>query len=389
MATTLAMLLFVSIQGFPGPAAVHGAIPVFTPYTAASETTYSVGTDLMPASAVRDVGSYDTTASWSVGSPSRYRVDEIAKLPVLVSQHQVVVANGKRGVWYQSLPGNAYRVPASFGWFLVDYLQGGKRLLGATSVQQVLAALTRWPWMHAHLAGQQQMLGRTSDVIDFGPLLPPGYPACQGNSKGCPRSRQGWGHGTAWVDDEHAVVLKLRMTGMPADQPQNFLYRVTSIHFGHGPSPRALSYRPPVRLQTIPSQKSNRGSSGPIGPGMPWRPVRPFLTAGMPAGGPGLDGSGALGDSASGATTGVEGLFRDAPGGPYIYIQEHVRESGLPAYWRTMPAYRAGMCRVRLGLYPDGLRWLALARHRVTLLITARGMSRAALQRYAATKICA
>jgi hypothetical protein len=83
----------------------------------------------------------------------------------------------------------------------------------------------------------------------------------------------------------------------------------------------------------------------------------------------------------------VDARFQGS-GDAFLYIQEQVRVSGLPAALRTGPAHHAGACTVWTGRYADGLRRLALARGRVSLLAVANRLTQKQLVHYAARHIC-
>jgi hypothetical protein len=74
--------------------------------------------------------------------------------------------------------------------------------------------------------------------------------------------------------------------------------------------------------------------------------------------------------------------------GPFVFVQEQYRATGLPARFARGTPHAAGSCTVHTGAYPDGLHWLALARGKITLLAVADRLGEQGLVRWAATRVC-
>ncbi len=72
----------------------------------------------------------------------------------------------------------------------------------------------------------------------------------------------------------------------------------------------------------------------------------------------------------------------------FLYVQEVIRPSGSPALPTGTAAQQIGACAARTGVYPDGFRWIAMQRGRVTVLAVTDRMTREGLQGWARTSVC-
>jgi len=82
------------------------------------------------------------------------------------------------------------------------------------------------------------------------------------------------------------------------------------------------------------------------------------------------------------------GIFRGSSQQGFVYIKERIRALGLPAELITGKTQAAGACGVWTGTFADGLRWLAMMRGKIAILVVANKLSQAGLVHYAAKGIC-
>jgi hypothetical protein len=194
------------------------------------------------------------------------------------------------------------------------------------------------------------------------------------------------------------VVLRTQESGIPANSSfeRHFLYKVTSITFGQGPTPTQLAYTPPGPI--VPAPHGNVSSSGSTTSGTAsWRLPAPFLSITDLKGPNGepylLDGAGEAGDPTLGEPAMEDAVFAPHTGGisahdPYVYVEERIRADGVPATLRTGQAISMGPCEAWSGAYPDGLNHLAVSRGRIAVLLVSNALSQADLQHYARENLC-
>jgi hypothetical protein len=84
----------------------------------------------------------------------------------------------------------------------------------------------------------------------------------------------------------------------------------------------------------------------------------------------------------------VQGVFRDSANQGFVYLKERIRALGLPAGLTTESPQTAGACQVWTGTFPDGVRWLAMMRGHIAILVATDTLTQANLVQYAASGIC-
>lgn len=363
-----------AVVGFSHPPVQLAAAASPLSFSGTSQLTYTLA-DLAPKSAAGVLGRRRVDSTWSVADPTHWRLDSHTQAPALQRHHETLLANGTSLIWYKSIFNRAWRMPlgssaslATLGMFqggsLVSILQGMGRQYFSSMEQH---------GQHDRLLRQEQVLGRTADVHEIWPLV-------RVNSKG-------YGRALVWLDQQSPLVLRLETLGLSRlnDEPHHWLYRVTSLTIGQGPSAAALAYHPPVMPRRPPSDSSSTGS-GSAGAHAAWQVPPGFIAAGAPAGYV-LDGSGEGSDPMWEGPSAAQALFTSAAG--FVYIQQQVRVGGLPAALTAGTSRLAGRCQVWTGQYPGGqFHWLALQRGKVSLLAVSDSMSEAKLTRYAAHQIC-
>jgi hypothetical protein len=363
--------------------------------------------DLGPVAVTHDLGTHHIVSSWEVRDMTHWRVDIHILQPTLQSETMVAVANGSSAIFYREISNVAvsFRLTSpSMGLALLSEFQGSGGVPLAQTLEQYLQELNN-PRSHTHAraVGQQQILGRTADGIEIWPVVHSASGPCN-NAVQCAKQEKGYGRALMWIDHEHGLVLRFEEHGIPAMQSSThgFVYRVTSLAVGIGPSTAELSYRPPVQ----PVANSDLGivskgsaSAGPRGDGR-WKVPAGFIAIGAPRGAGSqpyiLAGTGSSQDS-GGGTSMIDAQYslgrtptdlNQSPRGPFVYVQEQYRSTGLPRGYATSARHTAGSCTSYTGTYPDGLHWLALARGKVSLLAVANHLKEQGLVRWVATQVC-
>lgn len=363
------------------------------PYSGTSVVSYVLRDPLMPRSMTRDVGTYRIVSRWAVQDRRHYRVDATIERPALEDETQTEVADGGPAIWYRQMLDEAVRLGPKASLSLLEDLQGERVLLWGQTVQHFLASYNTKAGSHARLLGQATILGRTADVVEIWPVIPPGTPGPCTRPSNCGPRKNGYGRARLWIDHAHGVVLRYQEYGLPREPGyiQDYVYKVTSISFNRGPSPSQLAYRPPVRVKGFLSATGVVGPVG-VGPGSVLQ-VPPPLIYMDALSGPGgkqyaLAGEGREPDPVTGNPTALRVLFTPTGStrGPYLYIEEQVRVFGLPAAFKAGTVHVMGRCRLWTGRYPDGLRWLAGARGEVSLLAVTDALTQNGLAHYAFTR---
>jgi len=378
-----------------------------TPYRATAELSVHAPDDSAPAATAGDLGTSRIVFESMIEDATHWRVNTRILQPALLSNDEVAVANGSTVTWYVSATNRAVRYPLSPWWvglFLLSELQGGQVLpMGQTLAQYVQELNNPQTGTHARALGQETVLGRAADVVEVWPISRSTSGSCHSAAQ-CLKQSTGYGRARLWIDHEHGVVLRYQQFDMPAHGlgagPQNFLYQVTAISFGAGPTPAELAYQPPVR----PVEQKFKGgpvtfhSSGSGSSGRGWTVPPGFIAAGPPSDSSGipytLTGSGSGGDSTFGGDSANAVFHAGSPQtGPgslsgFLYVQEQRRVTGLPPALKAGTRWPAGTCVAYTGTYADGLHWLALARGDISVLAVANVLDERALAHWAATQVC-
>jgi hypothetical protein len=283
------------------------------------------------------------------------------------------------------------------------------------------------------------MLGRPVDVVDYGPLTvlevdtggcystvsssPNSTPVTEPPTGTCIHHRQPVGWARVWITQDHPFILRFEQHGLNhvhnvLDESIHFRFQVTALSFGHGPSAQALAYRPPVapalrsisRLQVPPvntlqdptdvSAPDFLHVATPVAfplslysrlattfygsePSAPKRfgpPPLPYI--------PGMDVLFSHVRRWVPIYTSWHGQVTIYVTGPYLLVQERRLAGGLPANFMRGAATTAGVCRVWIGTYWDGQRWLAFQRSGIAVIISSNSLGDSDLLSYAATVFC-
>jgi hypothetical protein len=371
------------------PAASHPAAAQTTPALlpaasgAAEIDAAAAAPDLAPETA-GDLGTSRWRSTWSYGDATHYRIDTHVVAPELLSRRMTIVANGTSLVWYEGIYHRAATIPltSTSGAIFFSYFLGGATLAEAQAIgllasgggtQIGLGPGGTSPTQLSYL-GQTQVLSRTADIYQWGPL----ESGTSGSS----------GSVRVYIDHASRYVLRLELfaSGAQSNATPDLTFRLTTFSPGQGPSAAALAYTPPVPARSLASSGTSSGSASG-GLGMRWKVPKGFIAADAPHGYT-LTGSGRGVDQMWGKRPAAVDARFSGSGDAFLYIQEQVRVSGLPAALRTGAARHAGTCTVWTGRYPDGLRRLVLARGQVSLLAVANRLAQKQLVRYAAHHIC-
>lgn len=359
---------------------VRAAAPALPLYSGTSEVTSIVGPPVAPVSAWRDLGTRRIVSQWYVQDATHFRVDFHVVQPVLEREDQVLVANRSSVVWYRPRFHRAARMPidATTGPAVLAEFQGGSGLPHGGTTSDYLALYNNPAYgLHAQVVGQDTILGRQTDIMEIWPLS-------FSNNKPVGRAR-------VWIDHATGLALRYQQLDLPstAGIPAGYTYRVTSLTFGKGPTAQQLAYRPPVRVEDMSLDTTSTGV-GSSGLDLQWQSSGPFFAVGTPADHAGHKykeaGIGGGYEAPFGDLSQAEILFKRGNG--YVYIQERMRVGGLPAALKAGTSHRAGKCTVWTGRYGDGLRRLALARGKVSLLAVSNALAQSDLIHYAARQIC-
>jgi len=385
-------------------AAQSVAPPVASSGTA--ELTNSAPSDeLVLSRAAADLDATHITTTWAIADNTHFRTDTRTSSPPLETQTSVYAANGgSYAVWYRDIADVAIRMPlpknSSPG--TAGFLSTGGVL--PPIAQTIGGYVDQYNHLrggvHARLLGQKQYLGRTADVVEVHPAAASSTSsACTIDAHGkqrCKPVTRGYGKVRIWVDDQHLLILKVQVRGLPARYGGNYTYRVTSITFDQQPSPAQLAFTSPVPV-TNPSNGSNGSggsSGGSIGGDSGWQAPSGFISAGLPTGPHGApyrsSGSGEAGSPEGGGTASASVIFsrthRSAAN--FVLVQEQQRKNGAPPLFATGAPATAGTCSAMTGTFPDGIHWLGFSRNAIYVLVSSDSFSESKLVHYVATKMC-
>lgn len=195
-----------------------------------------------------------------------------------------------------------------------------------------------------------------------------------------------------WLDHEHGIVLRYEQHGVPKKfgGDAGYRYAVIGITFGQGPSDADLASVPPVAVHDVPEGSGTSGGSGSDS-GMEFQAPPGFIAVGPPSvkgTSLSLQGVGFGDEFLSDGTSYVMGTFRGGSRQGFVYVKERIRALGLPVEFMTGTVQAAGSCRVWTGHFTDGLRWLAMSRGTIAILVVANKLTEVDLVHYAATGIC-
>lgn len=399
------------------------------PYSGTSLVTYTqLPWYLLPPDVVPYAGRHRIQVRFQVRDRTHFRVDIETLRPLLEAGTVSIVVNGPEISEYDSRTNTAGRsiIPASVlkleSQYLLPFLESGMALNvnGSLGTVEAFLAQLRSPSLPACLARmariirQEQLLGRTADVIDFGPLQTSTYvTGCTFSHPGvCVHHVESKGWGRVWVSVDHPFVLKYVQHGFSNDAHAldvpnvGVKSHVTSLQQGVGPAD--LQLHAPVSVVNLGNESVlQSGSSGGNGPGAV---PSGFLPAGTPDGfrndGTNTMQSGPiprqtvdmdlLFDKGHKVTTyirshvgGTMNPFGQYIVGPYVLVQERTRTGGLPAGLRIGEPQQAGRCQVWTGTFKGKQPWAAFARGKVSVLVSTNAMSASQLLGYVASEVCA
>ncbi len=391
-----AALLIRAAQSVAPPVASSGT---------AELTNGSSQDDLVQARGATDLGATHITTTWAIADYTHFRTESRTSSPPLETQTSVYAANGgSYAVWYRDIDGVAIRMPLpkNSSPATAGFLSTGGVL--PPIAQTIGGYVDQYNHLrggvHARLLGQQHYLGRTADVVEVHPAAASSTTSsCTINAHGkqqCNTVTRGYGKVKIWVDDQHLLILKVQVRGLPARYGGNYTYRVTSITFDQQPSPAQLVFTSPVPV-TNPSNGSNGSggsSGGSIGGNSRWQAPSGFISAGPPTGPHGAlyrsSGSGEGGSPGGGGTASASVIFsrtyRSAAN--FVLVQEQQRKNGAPPLFATGTAATAGTCSAVTGTFPDGIHWLGFSRNTIYVLVSSDSFSESNLVHYVATRMC-
>lgn len=416
----------------------HGAQATGAPYTGTAEVSYfALPRFDAPTAAAEYAAGHRVLSRFAVRDRSHFRVDVQTVSPALDSGTFTEVVNGSRATSYDARSGLAFRstVPRQHRAALLDELLGTLQSGGMVSEEavpqpdptkpiSVYLKLLRHPGLappgihfRARIVGQDTMLNRPVDVIDYRPItIKVIGNTCSRTKHGtiCRPSRfHGSGSARIWVDRNRPFVLRYQAHGTtkPHDVAASngaFSYRVTSIVYGQGPSDQDLLLQPPVRVVAGAMLMSFMPFSEDNGPGPGVAPPGPFVYPGPPSTGA-LSVSNGIQRSGYGPhytiasvtilfSTGKHGTvyfykpLKLGPmpyvKGPYLLIQERLRPGGLPPELQTGAVQAAGRCQSWSAAFADGQQWLAFARGKAAVLVTTNALTSSQLADYVARDMC-
>lgn len=397
------------------------------PYTGTSIVSYQ---DLplytLPSTAAIYAGNHRAVVHWAARDASHFRVDIHTIDPVLDSGSETIVVNGNRILSYDTRTGTAglgtlYPIPfmQAFRKSLLPYLRNGA-VGGAApepdpsqSIQGYLRRTESEKQRihgYARLVGETRLDGRKVDIVDFAPL------GVTCTSKGMTPSGQcrdilnTWGRARVWIARDHPFILQYKELGarnlhaLQGLDRVNFEYRVTSLHYGTGPSMAALAFHPPVPVHNVGhwTVGSSAGTDIPHNDRFVYAPAPTRID-----GKRWVEPGGAAGGQEVGplpVVTTVNILYTQGQhvitylakrhpfglyaAGRYVFIQERTQVHDLPAVLRRGKPAVFGPCRIWTGAYATGERWAAFQKRTTSVLISTNALSEQRLSRYAATQVC-
>lgn len=382
---------------------VHAARPsrqhepaTVVPFTGTASLTYTSSDSLTPARATKDLSRNEQIETFSVRDATHWRVNVHVVSLAIDSHDQTIVSDGHQVVTYSTLSNHAFRLSNGVqqSLFVLSALLGSHGAAVSTTTANYIRFAKSNPKVKVRSLGQTQLLGRTTDVLQISPIGFTSTGSCSG-PRDCASKEKGYGRAKVWLDHEHGVVLRYEESGTSrlSGAAHGYRYLVTSITFGSGPSNVDLAYVPPVAVADTPRNQSgsSSGNSSGSGSAMQFQAPPGFVAVGQPTvqgATLSLRGAGNGEEWLSSGTVFATGIFRGSPQQGFLYIKERIRALGLPAELMTGEVHAAGDCSVWTGTFADGLRWLAMMRGKIAILVVANKLSRADLVHYAATGIC-
>jgi hypothetical protein len=369
----------------------QSSLAPIVPFSGTARLTYTNSDSLVPARAAKDLLRNQLTETFSVRDATHWRIDLQIAAPIIDSHHETIVADGQQVVDYSTLFNRAFRMPGGAtesASYLSGLIQARVAPLGTTTAQFIALVKSR-PGTKVRSLGKARVAGRTADVLKISPLGYTTTGSCAGSSD-CTDKQKGYGSATIWLDHQHGIVLRYEEHGLPKDSgaTQGYQYLVTSITFGSGPSDTDLAYVPPVAVEDLPQVSYTETSGSGPNTGFPAPPG--FIAIGTPlihgvhlA----LQGAGNGGEWPNSGLSYAEGIFGQASQN-FVYVKERIRALGLPARLTTGSPKTAGSCQVWTGKFSDGLKWLAMMRGQIAILLVANKLTQSNLVQYAATGIC-
>jgi|GEM_PF-5429003 len=406
-------------------------------YTGTAEVRYtSLPRFDLPTTAADYSANHQAMVRFAVRDRSHFRADVQFINPAIDNGTLTVVVNGSTSTSYDARSRLAFaaKVPrqrrAAYLDELLQMLLSGAEEPGALPPQpdptkpvSAYLVLLRHPPLappvrfRARIVGDDTLLGRAVDIIDYRPITVKVVGDTCTSSHGmttCRPSRfRGLGSARIWIDHEHPFILRYQGHGTNdvhdvGSMDASLSYRLTSIAYGQGPSDADLQFQPPVKVvhdQFLFSFMPRGSDSGP-GPGV--APPGPFVYPSPPSAGnlttsDGIERLGygphykiavvtALFSTGKYGTTYFDKQAKLGPmryvKGPYLLIQERLRVDGLPVELQTGTPQMAGSCQVWAGTYADGQRWLAFAKGNASVLISTNALAASELLRYVAQAMC-
>lgn len=433
-------LLLVAASAPAARTAAHAQVGTSpTAYTGTAEVSYtSLPRFDLPTAAVEYAGKHDAIIHFSVSNRSHFRVDVQVTSPALDSGTFTEAVSGSKATSYDARSGLAFRstVPKRHRAAILDDLLGGLQAGGLepgglvpqpdpTKPISAYLALLRHPSFpppppvrfHARIVGHDTLLGRSVDIIDYGPISVKFIgDACSRTTTGttCRPSRShGSGSARIWVDLGHPFVLQVETHGTSnvhdvTAAEGSFTYRVTSITYGQGPTAADLQHQPPTRVVSGGHLFDFMPYGSDSGPGPGVAPPGPFVYPGPPSAG-GLSvsqGTQRLGFGPHYTIASVTILFSTGKHGtayfykplklgltryvkgPYLFIDERLLPGGVPAALQSGTPQAAGTCQVWTGTYPDSQRWIAFPHKKAAILISTNALTASKLVQYVAQDMC-
>jgi hypothetical protein len=216
--------------------------------------------------------------------------------------------------WYYESAQNSYReLPAELPPGLALLPLPVSALIGPAFAEDVPALLeqfrSRGGGTRAELAGSETVLGRETQVIEFGPTA------------------------RLWVDPERMFVLRWEDHG----SGQLVRAEITTLNYDVEAPDDRFVFVPPPDASELPEQGdgercSGGGSFGGRSISVPEGFLRPsYIPEGYVAAGESREGGSGC------SIVGTEAVLRAGPdnGGPYIFLQQRIRLDGIPAALRT------------------------------------------------------
>jgi hypothetical protein len=417
---------------------------------------------LLPREVADYAGHHDMVTQWWVQDATHFRVDVQVFSPALERGRIVAVLDGTTLTTYDARSGRATilhrRSLAQLGMTaprILGFLQNGagdslyspSPVSPNGSLQQYVAALIAdrtHPGVHpyARIVGQTRMLGRTVDIVDFGPLAVTFYDSggCSPTAVGAPHSTpvvippagpchhyvQSMGWARVFIGHNVPLVLRFEEHGIndienALSESINYRYQVTALRLHARPAPSLFRYRPPVSpvvdrgLRDLPSDgftiQGQVGQSAPAFVDMPepttgaFAPIYSQLATTYFGLRQERDGTERLVTPPLPGVSGIDILFALDPRwtkvytswhgqssiyitGRYVLAQERELATGRPAAFSAHASVQAGACRAWVGSYSDGQRWIAFQRSGISIVVSSNTLTLRQLRSYVSGSVC-